>query len=102
MFRPALTGFVAVHHEVTDEVNDSRMHYPMAKAAKDLLAREHLTVVADTGFSNGNVGAAREADGITTCVRPIARSTTAAIGVSLTVRTSSCTLKPRCTQVEHR
>lgn len=61
------TGIV-VHHDVTDEVNDTRMLYPMAKAAMDLLGQENLTVVADTGYSNGNAAAACEAGGITACV----------------------------------
>ncbi|MBY6239584.1 IS1182 family transposase [Methylosinus sp. Sm6] len=61
------TGFI-VHHEVTDEVNDTRMLHPIAKAARDLLEREELIVVADTGYSNGNAAAACEADGITACV----------------------------------
>ena len=57
-------GFI-VHHEVTDEANDhERMLHPIAKAARDLLERDELTVVADTGYSNGNGAAACEADGI--------------------------------------
>lgn len=61
------TGFI-IHHEVTDEVNDTRMLHPMAKAARDLLERKNLTVVADTGYSNGNAAAVCEADGIVPCV----------------------------------
>jgi len=61
------TGFI-IHHEVTDEVNDTRMLHPMAVGARDLLGREALTVVADTGYSNGNAAAACEAHGITACV----------------------------------
>ena len=61
------TGFI-VHHEVTDEANDQRMLHPIAKAARDLLERDELTVVADTGYSNGNGAAACEADGIIACV----------------------------------
>lgn len=61
------TGFI-VYHAVTDEVNDQRMLYPVAKATRDLLERPDLTVVADTGYSNGNDAAACEADGITACV----------------------------------
>ena len=61
------TGFI-VHHEVTDEVNDTRMLHPIAKAARDLLKRDELTVVADTGYSNGNGAAACEADNIIACV----------------------------------
>lgn len=66
------TGFV-VHHAVTDEVNDQRMLHPMSVAVKELLARDELTVVADTGYSNGNAAAACEADRITACV-PVKRS----------------------------
>lgn len=61
------TGFI-IHHEVTDEVNDTRMLHPMAVGARDLLGREALIVVADTGYSNGNAAAACEADEITACV----------------------------------
>ncbi|MCQ9157144.1 IS1182 family transposase [Acidomonas methanolica] len=66
------TGIV-VHHAVTDEVNDLRMLHPISKAVKDLLGREDLTVVADTGYSNGNAAAACERDNITACV-PVKRS----------------------------
>ncbi|MBR0938870.1 transposase [Bradyrhizobium jicamae] len=66
------TGIV-VHHAVTDEVNDVRMLHPMSKAVMDLLNRDDLTVVADTGYSNGNAAAACEADNITACV-PVKRS----------------------------
>jgi transposase len=66
------TGMV-LHHAVTDEVNDIRMLYPMAKATKELLGKDALTVVADTGYSNGTAAADCEADGITPCV-PVKRS----------------------------
>ena len=46
------------------------MLYPMATTTKRLLGKEELTVVADTGFSNGSAAAACEADGITACVSP--------------------------------
>ena len=61
------TGIV-IHHDVTDEVNDIRMLHPMAKATKNLLGKETVTVVADTGYSNGTAAAACEADGIVPCV----------------------------------
>lgn len=64
---------IVLHHAVTDEVNDQRMLHPMAKAAKELLELEELTVVADTGYSNGNAAAACEDDGIIACV-PVKRS----------------------------
>ena len=66
------TGIV-IHHDVTDEVNDIRMLYPMAKATKDLLGKETVTVVADAGYSNGNAAAACKVDGIIPCV-PVKRS----------------------------
>jgi transposase len=66
------TGIV-VHHAVTDEVNDLRMLHPISRAVKELLDREDLTVVADTGYSNGNAAAACEAENITACV-PVKRS----------------------------
>lgn len=66
------TGII-VHHAVTDEVNDQRMLHPMAKAAKELLGFDGLTVVADTGYSNGNAAAACEDDEIIACV-PVKRS----------------------------
>ena len=66
------TGII-VHHDVTDEVNDQRMLHPMAKAAKETLGLDALTVVADTGYSSGNEAAACEADAITAYV-PAKRS----------------------------
>lgn len=66
------TGIV-IHHTVTDEVNDLRMLHPMSAAVKEMLERDELTVVADTGYSNGNAAAACESDNITACV-PVKRS----------------------------
>ena len=60
------TGLI-IHHAVTGEANDTRQLYPMAKATKDTLGVESLTVVADAGYSSGTAAAAREADGITAC-----------------------------------
>jgi transposase len=60
------TGLI-VHHAVTSEPNDTRQLHPMAKAAKEALGFERLTVVADAGYSNGAAAAACEADGITAC-----------------------------------
>lgn len=62
----AETGLI-IHHEVTTEPTDNRLLYPMAKATKDVLGVETLTVVADGGYSNGAAAAACEADGITAC-----------------------------------
>jgi len=61
------TGLI-VHHEVTDEPTDNRLLYPMAKATRDVLAENELTVVADAGYSNGAQADACERDGITPCV----------------------------------
>ncbi|WP_029006224.1 IS1182 family transposase [Azorhizobium doebereinerae] len=66
------TGMV-LHHAVTDEVNDLRMLHPMSVAVKEMLERDDLTVVADTGYSNGNAAAACETDDIVACV-PVKRS----------------------------
>lgn len=60
------TGLI-VHHQLTTEPTDNRMLYPMAKATKDILGLENLTVVADAGYSSGTAAAACEADGITAC-----------------------------------
>ncbi len=60
------TGLI-VHHAVTNEPNDTRQLHPMAKAAKETLGVERLTVVADAGYSNGAGAAACEADDITAC-----------------------------------
>lgn len=66
------TGLI-LHHEVTTEATDSRLLHPMAKAAKEAIRAETLTVVADAGFSSGVAAAFCEADGITPCV-PVKRS----------------------------
>src|SRR5947209_8418018 len=60
------TGLI-VHHEVTTEPTDNRLLYPMAKATKDALGVDSLTVVTDAGYSNGTGAAACEAGGITAC-----------------------------------
>jgi hypothetical protein len=61
------TGSI-VHHDVTTKANDTRLLYPMAKATKEEIGAEALTVVADAGFSNGAGAAACEAEGIVPCV----------------------------------
>jgi hypothetical protein len=63
----AETGLI-VHHDVTTEATDNRLLHPMAKATKDTLEADTLTVVADAGYSNGAGAAACEDDGITPCV----------------------------------
>jgi transposase len=61
------TGLI-VHHDVTTEPTDNRLLHPMAKAAKDAVEADKLTVVADAGYSNGADAVACEHDGITPCV----------------------------------
>jgi transposase len=61
------TGLI-IHHEVTDEGTDNRLLHPMAKATMEMLGRNELIVVADTGYSNGAHATACELDGITACV----------------------------------
>jgi transposase len=55
-------------HDVTNQGNDHRQLYPMAKAAKEALQVEHLTVVADTGYTHGEQAAQCEAEHITPIV----------------------------------
>lgn len=66
------TGLI-LHEDVTTEANDQRLLHAMAKATKDAIGADALTVVADGGYSNGAAAAACEADGITPCV-PVTRS----------------------------
>jgi transposase len=61
------TGLI-VHHDVTTEPTDNRLLHPMAKATKDAVVADTLTVVADAGYSNGTDAVACERDGITPCV----------------------------------
>lgn len=53
---------------LTNEGNDQCQLLPMAERAKAALEAETLTVVADTGYSNGEQGAACETAGITAVV----------------------------------
>jgi transposase len=57
-----------VAFELTNEGNDYRQLYPMAAQAKDAVGADEVTVVADTGYSNGEHGALCERDGITAIV----------------------------------
>src|SRR5205823_3787519 len=41
---------LVVHHEVTNETNDARSLLPMAVAAKEVLGKQTLNVVADGGY----------------------------------------------------
>lgn len=63
----------AEHHliaafDLTNEGNDQQQLYPMAVAAKQAVAADAVTVVADTGYSNGEHGALCEQEGITAIV----------------------------------
>jgi hypothetical protein len=62
-----------VHHAVCQDANDNRQLLPMAVKTKDILEQDHLTVVADAGYSNGSQLADCEANGITPYV-PVQRS----------------------------
>ncbi len=62
-----------VHHEVTQDSDDRKQLEPMAKAAKEQLSQDELTVTADAGYSNGKQFQACEDENITAYV-PVARS----------------------------
>jgi transposase len=57
-----------VAFDLTSEGNDQRQLLPMAEQAKEALGVETLTVVADTGYSNGEQGQACENIGVTAAV----------------------------------
>jgi hypothetical protein len=59
---------------VVNDGNDTGQLYPMAQAARDALGAETLTVLADTGYYNGNALKACEADAIVAYVPPAKRS----------------------------
>jgi transposase len=54
--------------ELTNEGNDQRQLHPMAVAGRQAVDAAQVTVVADTGYSNGEHGQRCEADGITAIV----------------------------------
>ena len=54
--------------DLTNEGNDERQLYPMAIAAKQALEAEQITIVADTGYSNGEQGEQCAAAGIVAVV----------------------------------
>lgn len=54
-----------VAFDLTNEGNDYRQLHPMAAEAKDAVGADKVTVVADTGYSNGEHAALCEQDGIT-------------------------------------
>lgn len=53
-----------VHHAVTQDASDNRQLLSVAQAAKQVLAQDTLTVVADAGYSNGEQFQACEDQGI--------------------------------------
>jgi len=57
-----------VAFDLTNEGNDYRQLHPMAVQGKEAVGAEEVTVVADTGYSNGKQGARCEQDGITAIV----------------------------------
>jgi transposase len=57
-----------VAHELTNAGNDHTQLEPMAKAAQEILQSDALTVIADTGYHNGQQAQACEAAGITPIV----------------------------------
>lgn len=59
-----------VHHEVTQSGSDNTQLYPMAAAAKSMLGRDRLTVLADGGYSSGEHLQRCDDDGITALVPP--------------------------------
>jgi len=59
-----------VAHEVTNEGNDRNQLSEMAQQAKEILERESLDVVADTGYANASQVAQCEAQHITVYLNP--------------------------------
>src|ERR1700694_1702775 len=57
-----------VAFELTNEGNDQQQLHPMAVQGKQAVGADAVTVVADTGYSNGEHGALCEQDGITAIV----------------------------------
>lgn len=57
-----------VAFELTNEGNDQQQLHPMAVEGKTAVGADQLTVVADTGYSNGEHGALCEQQGITAIV----------------------------------
>jgi transposase len=57
-----------VAFELTNEGNDYRQLHPMAVQGKSAVGADEVTVVADTGYSNGEHGALCEHEGITAVV----------------------------------
>jgi len=59
---------LVVAFDLVNDGNDQRQLYPMAMAGKEAVGGEAVTVVADTGYSNGEHGQLCEDDGITAIV----------------------------------
>ena len=57
-----------VAFDLTNEGNDYGQLYPMAVQARDAVGADEVTVVADTGYSNGEHGALCAQEGITAVV----------------------------------
>jgi transposase len=57
-----------VAFDLTNEGNDYRQLHPMAVQGKEAVGADEVTVVADTGYSNGEQGARCEQDGIAAIV----------------------------------
>ena len=57
-----------VAFELTNEGNDQQQLYPMAVQGKAAVGADEVTVVADTGYSNGEHGERCEQEGITAIV----------------------------------
>jgi transposase len=57
-----------VAFDLTNEGNDQRQLHPMAVQGKQALDAEHVTAVADAGYSNGEHGQRCEDDGIVAIV----------------------------------
>jgi transposase len=57
-----------VAFDLTNEGNDQQQLHPMAVQGKAAVGADTVTVVADTGYSNGEHGALCERDGITAIV----------------------------------
>jgi transposase len=57
-----------VAFDVTNDGNDKQQLHPMAVAGREAVAADQVTVVADTGYSNGEHGERCEQDNITAIV----------------------------------
>ena len=57
-----------VAFDLTNEGNDHRLLHPMAMQGREALQAEQVTVVADTGYANGEQGQLCAADGVTAVV----------------------------------